>query len=176
MAGRRGRLAILAALVVAALVGVVLVVGDRTPSTTATTSTTTVPASASAALLDLGTVPDEQAARQLLSTLDPSTLRPRTTSSSSTPTSSRSPSSTTLPAGDDLPLTEQRVRKCASAIGPQNVDRSLGAGLAAARVRVGRLERLVVSYALPASGSDPATRRILLVDATSCRVLLAVDD
>ncbi len=120
-----------------------------------------------APLRSLGVVADEDAARTLLSGLEPATLQPRSTPSTSTSTPPPTPSSSSV--------TRATAKHCDAVVPHQGTDRAFGAQLAAAQLRVGSADRLVVTYDLPAAGGEPAVRRVFLVDATSCQVLLAVD-
>lgn len=163
------------------LVGGVLVVSGRSSSDTRPSSTTVPTTEPGALLPSLGVVPDLETAKALLTRLDPKTLRPAPTPSSSaaSPTSIDSPAnppttSTSPSANPGAEATEAGVRRCEVAIQQQTTDRSLGDRLAAARLQVATTTDLVVSYSLPASGKSPAASRVLLVDARSCRVLAAV--
>ena len=149
------------------ILGIVLVVTGRDDHTSTPATTVTYP---SGPLLDdLGVVTNLTAAKALVGSLDPSTLRP----SKPSPTSStRSATTSSLVGGVDL--TSAGLKRCSGAIAQQNVDRSLGKSSAAARLVVGAKPTFVVSYALPASGSLPAGTRMLIVDARTCRVLGAV--
>ena len=176
----RRHLLVLLVAVVGLAIGGGLVISGRSPSDTRSTDRTTTSTNSGEALLpSLGVVPDLAAAKVLLNRLDPRTLRPdknvTTTSgpSSTTPTSASATSAAgSPPTPGEAPLAG--LRRCQRPITQQTTDRSLGDQLAAARLQVGVATDLVVSYALPASGSDPAGSRVLLVSARSCRVLAAV--
>ncbi len=145
-------------------VGIALVVAGRH---TSTTSTTPEPTTRREPLLrSLGAVPNRAAALALVRGLDPRTL---TVTSSVTTTG---PGTSVDERG--VEATEAGVQRCQQAVAQQNTDRSLGDRLAAARLQVGDKTTFVLSYALPASGSDPAGIRVVLTDAQTCRVLGAV--
>lgn len=185
----RRHLVVLAVAVVGLAIGGALVISGRpSPSDPRAKRTTSSTIAAGDLLPSLGVVPDVAAAKVLLARLDPRSLRPdpnatTTSASGGTAPSTTSPSSTSTPATGDattatiepgLEATRNGVRRCAPAIEQQTVDRSLGDELAAARLQVGVATDLVVSYALPASGKDPAAVRVLLVGGRSCKVLAAV--
>lgn len=166
------RIVALVALVAACALGVFLVATGRSTGGTHSTAGSTVPPSprttvASPSLRSLGVVADNEAARQVLGGLDPATLRPTATST----TSAAAPPSTASSSA----VTAAMAKRCDAVVPHQGTDRPFGARLAAAQLRVGSIDRLVVVYDLPAAGVKPAVRRILLVDAASCQVLLAVD-
>ncbi len=83
----------------------------------------------------------------------------------------------TLPATDGLDsnVTEANVKRCDGAIQQQATDRTLGQRGVARQLRVGRIDALVVSYAMPASGKSPKGTRAVIADSKTCRVLAAVE-
>jgi hypothetical protein len=185
----RRHLVVLVVAVVGLAIGGALVISGRSSSNGDTAKRTTSSTLAAGDLLpSLGVVPDVAAAKALLARLDPRSLRPdpnATTTSGPVTTAhaTTGPSSTSTPASGDattatnepgLEATQNGVRRCAPAIEQQTIDRSLGDELAAARLQVGVATDLVVSYALPASGKDPAAVRVLLVGGRSCKVLAAI--
>ncbi|MBS1848712.1 MAG: hypothetical protein JST73_10585 [Actinobacteria bacterium] len=167
----RRHLVVLAIAVIGIVVGSVLVVTGRTRPvpTTATTTATTL---ASPRLPDLGSVADRDAAKRLVETLDPVTLRVR---AGAPTTSSPAPSPTvSVPTGDEMYRTIAGLERCQGAIVQQNTDRSLGERHAQASLVVGGTPTIVASYALPASASSPSATRVLIVDARTCRILAAI--
>jgi hypothetical protein len=165
---RRRHLTVLGIAVVGIVIGTTLVVTGRNSPERATA--TTVVTVRGPLLPDLGEVPDQTAAKALLGHLDPHTLAPTATTADGPSTTG---STGTTARGPDL--SEAGLQRCQQAIAQQSTDRSLGSRLAAGRLQVGRQPTFVVSYDLPASGSDPAGARLVLVDARTCRVLGAVD-
>lgn len=161
------------------LVGGALVLTGRSTPHARPAATTVPPTTRVDSLLpSLGVVPDLPAAKALLKRLDPRSLRPGPASTSSLgpdrTTSTTSGSSTTLTEAPDVQATQAGIRRCLMPIRQQTTDRSLGAQIAAARLQVGVTTGLVVAYALPASGENPAAIRVVLVDARSCRILAAI--
>lgn len=166
----RRHLLVLGIAVLGIVIGATLVVTGRTSPNQATSTTTSVVRGP--LLPSLGAVADQAAAKSLMGDLDPATLAPTDPADSARPTTTGS-TGTTVVEGVDL--TEAGLQRCQQAISQQSTDRSLGARLAASRLLVGRKPTFVVSYELPASGSDPAGGRLVLVDARTCRVLAAID-
>lgn len=82
----------------------------------------------------------------------------------------------TLPVPDGLEsnVTEANVKRCDGAIQQQATDRTLGQRGVARQLRVGRVDALVVSYAMPASGKNPKGTRVVIADSKTCRVLAAI--
>ncbi len=165
-------LMVLALGVLALIVGIVLVVTGRDPSTpTRSPSTGAVPTVVRTGplLRSLGSVADRKAALDLLRTLDPNTLDPPGGGSTVA-------SSTSVPADSSaVDATAAGVQRCAQAVDQQTRDRALGRRAAEARLTIGPSTAFVLSYQLPASGSSPAGTRLVLVDARTCRILGAVD-
>lgn len=179
----RRHLLVLVVAVVGLAIGGGLVISGRSSSNPRSSERSTTNTTVVGDLLpNLGVVPDLAAAKELLYRLDPHSLRPdpnattKTGSSSisATTTGARGPGATSDPVRPGQEATRAGIRRCQQAIEQQTTDRSLGAQLAAARLQVGVTTYLVVSYALPASGTDPAAVRVVLVGGRSCRVLTAV--
>lgn len=167
-ASTRQQIFVLIGLTLAAAIGIVLVVTGRTPAEKAPPVTV-----ASAKLRSLGAVPNVDVARKTVSTLDPTTLRsPVSTSSTVPPTSSAGAGTTRSGIGQP---TEADRDRCAITTQQQSNDRTLGKGLASAAMEINSSWALVLSFAMPPSGSDPAGSRIIVSDAASCRVLFAVN-
>ncbi|HET8931759.1 MAG TPA: hypothetical protein VFN21_13945 [Acidimicrobiales bacterium] len=165
----RRHLIVLGIAVAGIVIGATLVITGRTSPEQATSTTT---ATTQAALLpNLGAVADQAAAKTLMGDLDPKTLGPADPADPALPTTTGS--SASPPNGVDL--SEAGLQRCQQAIAQQSTDRSLGTRSAASRLLVDRKPTFVVSYELPASGSDRAGDRLVLVDARTCRVLAAID-
>ncbi len=191
----RRHLIVFAFLVAAFALGSYLVVTGDDP--VAKPPTSTVP---SPPLRDLGTFPSQKAAAEALQHLDPTTLRlPATTvpgSSATSPTTSGpAPTSVTGPPttdvrgttvvpgtspasgplGDAAAPTNVSLKRCELPISRQTSDRQLGKLLAAGGIRIDRQWLIVTSYALPASGNEPAAVRTIVSDAVSCRIAFAIN-
>lgn len=162
----RRHLIVLGLALVGLVVGIVLVLTGRSDQGTGTPPATTTATVAAPLLEDLGSVSSRAAAIALLERLDPTNLV------AGAPTTRRTTSSVRSAPG--VELTEAGLQRCQGAIAQQTTDRSLGKRIASGRLQVGRSAAFVVSYELPASGSSAAARRIVLVDARTCRVLGAV--
>lgn len=160
----RRHLVVLGLAVVGLVVGIILVVTGR--SDEGTPPSTTTATLAAPLLQDLGSVTDRAAALALLERLDPTDL------TAGAPTTRET--ATSVGSAPGVELTEAGLQRCQGAIVQQTTDRSLGARIASGRLQIGRTAAFVVSFELPASGSSPAARRIVLVDARTCRVLGAV--
>lgn len=163
----RRHLMVLGVGVLGLIIGIVLVLTGRSDSPDTADPDPVSSAAPGPLLTDLGVVDDEDAARVLIGGLDPTSLEP----GGEDPTTTGE-STTTV---DGVDLSEAGVQRCQQAVVQQNTDRSLGDRLAAARLVVEDTPALVVSYELPASGSDPAGERVVVVDARTCRVLTAVE-
>ena len=173
----RRHLLVLGVLIVALISGAILVLTGRNPSSTAPATTM-----ASPLLRSLGAVASTDSARALVAKLDPATLASGV-SASATTSSDPSGSGSTMPAASTSTTrrtkarpapTEASASRCTTPLQQQTTDRSLGSRLAAASLDVANQWALVVSYRLPASGKEPVGTRIIVADALSCRVLLAI--
>lgn len=164
----RRHLVVLAVAVIGIVVGSILVLSGRHSDET-TTSTAPATTTTARPLENLGSVADEAAATRLIGTLDPTTLEPRPSASTTTG------DDTTVSVPQGVDVSQAGFQRCGGAIAQQNVDRSLGTSSARKWLLVGDTAAFVVSYRMPASGSLPATTRVLLVDARTCRVMGAVE-
>ena len=180
----RRHLLVLGVLIVALISGTTLVLTGRNQSSTAPATTV-----ASPLLRSLGTVASTESARALVAKLDPVTLAG---AASVAPTTSSDPSGpgSTMPAASTVAAptstvggaksrpapTEASATRCSMPLQQQTTDRALGSRLVAASLDVAGQWALVVSYRLPASGKQPVGTRIIVADALSCRVLLAISE
>ena len=167
-ASTRQQIFVLIALSLAAAVGIVLVVTGRTPAEKPPSVTVTSPK-----LRSIGAVRDVEVARKTVAALDPTTLRAPDSTNATVP-----PTSTTIAAtAKSRPgqPTEADRDRCVRTTQQQSSDRTLGKGLASAAMEISSSWALVLSFAMPASGNDPAGNRIIVSDAASCRVLFAIN-